>query len=111
MNLAIKPAAEKFIRRIMRFSGGPDAGFRLVVAAGCAGLSANFDAAPAPMPGDGVFLINGIRFFIPAESRLLLEGVCMDFVDTPLQTGFVFFDPKQTATCGSKGGSVTAAAH
>jgi iron-sulfur cluster assembly accessory protein len=111
MNLTIKPAAEKFIRRIIRFSRGPDAGFRLVVTAGgCAGLSANFDAAENPMPGDGVFLINGIRFFLPAESRLLLEGVTMDFVDSPLQTGFVFFDPKQKMTCGSRDSSATAAA-
>ncbi len=111
MNLTIKPEAEKFIRRVMRFADGPDAGFRLVVTAGgCAGLSANLDAAEAPLPGDGVVLINGVRFFLPAESRLLLEGVTMDFVDTPLQTGFVFFDPKQTMTCGSKDSSDTATA-
>ena len=43
--------------------------------------------------------LSGMRFFLPAESRLLLEGVTIDFVETPMQTGFVFHDPKQEA-CG-----------
>ncbi len=50
-----------------------------------------------------------MRFFLPAESRLLLQGVTIDFVDTPLQTGFVFHDPK-AASCGCKSEADTSAA-
>jgi len=40
--------------------------------------------------------------FLPAESRLLLDGVTIDFTDTPAKTGLVFHDPKAT-TCSSHG--------
>jgi len=38
--------------------------------------------------------------FLPAESRILLDGVTIDFADTPSQTGLVFKDPKQVS-CSS----------
>jgi iron-sulfur cluster assembly accessory protein len=102
MNVTITPAAEKFIRRMMRFGGGPDSGFRLTVSSGgCSGLAAEFSVEPEPRQGDAVVALSGMKFFLPAESRLLLEGVTIDFVDTPMQTGFVFHDPKG-ASCGCK---------
>ncbi len=100
MNVTLTPAAEKFVRRMMRFDGGPDSGFRMSVSAGgCSGLAAEFSVEAKPRAGDAVVTMNGIRFFLPAESRLLLEGVTIDFADTPMQTGFVFHDPKATS-CG-----------
>ncbi len=99
MNVTITPAAEKFIRRMLRFGGGPESGFRLAVApGGCSGLAAEFDVEPAPRPGDAVVDCNGIRLFLPAESRLLLEGVTIDFTDSPLQSGFIFHDPKSNGS-------------
>ena len=100
MNMSVTPAAEKFIKRMMRFDGGPASGFRLEVSAGgCSGLAAQFSVEPQPRPGDAVVNLSGMKFFLPAESRLLLDGVTIDFVDSPLQTGFVFHDPKATG-CG-----------
>lgn len=100
MNMSVTPAATKFIQRMMRFDGGPASGFRLQVSAGgCAGLAAQFSVEPQPQPGDAVVNLGGVKFFLPAESRLLLEGVTIDFVDSPLQSGFVFYDPKATS-CG-----------
>jgi iron-sulfur cluster assembly accessory protein len=105
MELAITPAAEKFIRRLLRFDGGPGSGLRLkVTAGGCSGLAADFSVEASPPTGDKTVEVNGIRFFMPAESRLLLEGVTIDFSDTPLNTGFVFHDPKKSGgACGSSG--------
>jgi iron-sulfur cluster assembly accessory protein len=101
MDLTMTPAAEKFIRRLLRFDGGPGSGFRLKVSpGGCSGLAADFSVAAAPGPGEQAFTVNGLTLFLPAESRLLLDGVTIDFADTPLQSGFVFNDPKQVA-CGS----------
>jgi iron-sulfur cluster assembly accessory protein len=100
MNLKMTPAAEKFIRRLLRFDGGPDAGFRLkVTPGGCSGLAAEFDVAAAPATGEQAIDVNGVKLFLAAESRLLLDGVTIDFADTPLQSGFVFQDPKLVA-CG-----------
>jgi iron-sulfur cluster assembly accessory protein len=100
MSFTITPAAERFIRRMMRFESRPGSGFRLAVSpGGCSGLAAMFDVAPAPAadekPGTG----NGLTFVLSAETRLLLDQVTIDFVDTPSQTGFVFNDPKQ-GSCG-----------
>lgn len=107
MNIAITPAAEKFIRRMVRFSAAPDGGFRLMVTAGgCSGLAAEFDVENTPRTGDAVVEVNGIKLFLPAESRLLLDGVTVDFADTPLESGLVFRNPKSTgSSCGSSAGS------
>ncbi len=100
MDMTITAAAEKFIRRMLRLGGEGGSGFRLVVTAGgCSGLSGNFSIENKPCAGDAVYEHNGLRLFLPAESRMLLQGVTVDFADTPTQTGLVFHDPKAGA-CG-----------
>jgi iron-sulfur cluster assembly accessory protein len=100
MDMSVTPAAQKFIQRMMRFDGAPGSGFRLEVSAGgCSGLAAQFTVEGKPRPGDAVVNLGGLKFFLPAESRLLLDGVTIDFVDSPLQSGFVFHDPK-AKSCG-----------
>jgi iron-sulfur cluster assembly protein len=105
MDITITSNAEKFIKRMVNFSGmGAGAGFRLSVSpGGCSGLASEFSVEAEPLPGDAVVTIQGMKFFLPAESRILLQGVTMDFADTPLSSGFVFQDPKSTGcgTCGS----------
>ncbi len=108
MNLTITSAAEKFIRRLLRFDGGPGSGFRLLMSAGgCSGLSAVFSVEDSPHKGDAIVEVNGVRLFLPTESRLLLDGVTIDFADTATQSGLVFHDPKKTACgCGANGVAV-----
>jgi len=110
MDIAVTPPAEKFIRRWLRFDGGPGSGFRLqVTAGGCSGLAAEFSVEAAPRSGDTVVEVNGIKLFLPAESRLLLDGVTVDFAETPTQSGFVFHDPKKkSCACGPNGVTVEA---
>jgi iron-sulfur cluster assembly accessory protein len=100
MNISIAPAAEKFIRRMLRFDGGPDSGFRLLVSpGGCSGLSAEFTVESAPLSGDATVTVGDLKLFLPAESRLLLDGVTIDFAESIDKTGFVFRDPKQAGAC------------
>ena len=104
MNVTITPQAEKFIRRMIRFNGGSEtSGFRLSVKpGGCSGLSSEFTVEAAPLEGDSVLDSNGAKIFLPAESRILLEGVTVDFADTPMATGLTFVDPKaQPCGCSS----------
>ena len=109
MNVTFTPAAEKFIRRMLRFGGGAGSGFRLSVSpGGCSGLAAEFDVEPAPRPGDSVLDWNGMKLFLPAANRLLLEGVTVDFAETPTQSGLVFRDPKSSgSSCSSSAPLVT----
>lgn len=109
-NIVLKPAAVKFISRIVRFSGLPaGAGFRLAVSpGGCSGYSSDFSAEAAPGPGEQVLEVEGLRLFLGAESRLMLEGVTVDFADTPTQSGLTFTNPNQAA-CGCSSASTDSA--
>jgi len=95
MNITVTAAAERFMRRMVRFGGaGAGAGFRLsVTPGGCSGYSSEFNVEPAPRSGDAVLDINGLKVFLPAESRLLLEGFTVEFVETAAEAGLRFLDP------------------
>lgn len=95
----LTPAAQKFISRIVRFSGLPaGAGLRLLVGAGgCSGYTSEFSAEAAPQPGEETLELNGLRLFLPAESRLMLQGVTIDFTETATQSGLSFFNPNKAA--------------
>lgn len=96
--ITITPAAEKFIRRMLRFSETPAGGFKLSVApGGCAGYSSVFSVEAAPAPGEAECTVAGLRLFLDAQSRLLLDGMTMDFAETPLQAGLVFSKPGAAA--------------
>jgi iron-sulfur cluster assembly protein len=106
MNITITPKAESFMRRMIRFNGGEaGSGFRLCVApGGCSGYSSSFTVESAPLQGDAVLQSNGIKVFLPAESRILLDGVTIDFADTAMSTGLTFINPNaQTCACSSSG--------
>ena len=103
--VTVTPAAEKFMRRMVRFSEHPAGGFRLSVApGGCSGYTSEFTVEAAPQQGDGELVVNGLRVFLPAESRLLLDGVTVDFAETPLQSGLSFINQNaETCGCSSTG--------
>jgi iron-sulfur cluster assembly accessory protein len=101
MNFTITPAATKFIRMMIRADGDAASGFRLAVSpGGCSGLAADISVRREPAQGEAVVERDGVKLFLPAESRILLDGVTIDFADTPSQTGLVFRDPKQVS-CSS----------
>lgn len=105
MNITFTPSAEKFIRRLVTFDGGPGYGLRLLVSpGGCSGMSAEFSVQPAPGEGEQVFTHPSFKLFLPAQSRLLLDGVTIDFAETATSTGFVFHDPKaKNCGCSTQG--------
>jgi iron-sulfur cluster assembly accessory protein len=105
MNITLAPGAERFIRRMLRFTTSVEAGFRLrVKPGGCSGLAAEFDIEPQLGERDQLWSIAGLRIFLDAESALLLDGATVDFVDSMAQTGFVFkFAGLANACCGSAG--------
>jgi len=101
MNFTLTLAATKFIRMMIRADGDTASGFRLAVSpGGCSGLAADISVRREPAAGEAVVERDGVKLFLPAESRILLDGVTIDFADTPSQTGLVFRDPKQIS-CAS----------
>ena len=56
-------------------------------------------------------LVNGLKLYLPAESRLMLDGVTVDFADTPTQSGLTFVNPAQAACgCSTAGDGASATA-
>lgn len=105
------PAADKFIRRMVRFSDHPGGGLRLTVTeGGCSGYNAEFTVEPAAKEGDAEVLVGGTRVFLPAQSRLLLQGVVMDFADTPTKSGLTFTNPNAAPCACSSSGDAAASA-
>ncbi len=101
-NFTMTAKAQRFIRMMLMSDGGPGAGFRLAVKpGGCSGMSADVEVLAAPLAGDAVVTQDGLKLFLPAESRLLLEGVTIDFQETPTSTGLTFFNPEAVSTCSS----------
>ena len=112
VQLSVSPAAGKFMRRMVRCSGAPGGGFRLqVTAGGCSGYSSSFSVEPAPLPGDVEVDVDGLRLFVTAESRALLEGATVDFADTALQSGLTVSHPRRTAGACASGGEAGPPAH
>lgn len=108
-NVTVLPAAEKFIRRMVRFSDHPTGGMRLTVTpGGCSGYSSEFTVEAAPRAGDAEMSFGGTRVFLPAESRLVLDGVIVDFVDSPTKSGLTFTNPGQAPCACSTSGDATA---
>lgn len=95
MNITITDQAAKYMSRMIRFNGGAaGAGFRLVVTpGGCSGFNSSFTVEAAPLDGDMALDSNGVKIFLPAESRILLDGVTVDFTDTAMSTGLSFINP------------------
>ena len=112
-NVTLTPAAAKFMSRMVRFSGEPDgAGFRLLVSAGgCSGFNSEFTVEAQLQTGDALVETSGVRLFLPAESRLLLDGVTIDFSDTPTKSGLTFINPNQAPCACSSSSTGTQATH
>ncbi|MBB1074965.1 iron-sulfur cluster assembly accessory protein [Rhodoferax sp. 4810] len=103
-NVTLTPAATKFINRVVRFSGlGTGAGLRLAVKpGGCSGYSSEFSAQAAPAADEKLLEVGGVRLFLAAESRLLLNGLIIDFTETATESGLTFTDPnKEACACSS----------
>jgi iron-sulfur cluster assembly accessory protein len=103
LTLELTPAAETFIRRMMRFNAASKAGFRLKVRqGGCSGFAVGFDLATEPGSGEVVWEQAGLRIFLDAESRLFLNGAKVDFQETHSETGFVVIaEGRSPQACGS----------
>jgi iron-sulfur cluster assembly accessory protein len=98
ITMELTPAAEKFIRRMMRCASDANSGFRLKVRpGGCSGLAVEFDLAAEPGANEVVWKHSELRIFLDSASCLLLKGSVVDFIDSRSLTGFVVTTPGRTA--------------
>ena len=105
MTVTLTEKAAFRLRSFIRSSTSDDAasekGVRLaVVDGGCSGYEYALDITNKPTPEDLIFEQDKVRIYIDPKSEPLLKGVVVDFVDSLVQSGFVFTNPNATGTCG-----------
>jgi iron-sulfur cluster assembly protein len=106
----LTPAGARFLARLVRFDGGPGYGVSLKVSpGGCSGLSSSFEVAHGAGPGEAVVDAGGVRLFLDAQARLLLDGATIDFQETPTSAGLVIRTPASGCGCGGAGASAAPA--
>ena len=80
---------------------GKDYGLKLaVIAGGCSGYSYALNFAEKALPDDSEFEIKGVKVFIPNDSKAMLEGIKIDYVDSLQGAGFKISNPNAEHTCG-----------
>lgn len=101
-NTRLTAAAEKFIRRMTRFTTSENAGFRLkVTPGGCSGLAVTFDVVDEPDSREVLWTPSRLRIFLDPTSCLLLQDAVLDFAETLAHTGFVVITKDPAGQCCS----------
>ena len=100
MAIALAPAALERARRFLASS--PDAlGLRFgVTRTGCSGWGYVVDLAREEQPGDTITEQDGVRIYVDAQSRPMVDGTEIDFAQKGLNQEFVFRNPNAAAECG-----------
>jgi iron-sulfur cluster assembly protein len=94
--------AVKALHRVLETAETPSAGLRIrVEAGGCSGYRYQMGLDSLVLDDDAVFRVGDITVLVDAESRPLLEGAEVDFVDSLEGSGFVIENPNARLGCGS----------
>ncbi|MGC8779741.1 MAG: iron-sulfur cluster insertion protein ErpA [Anaerolineae bacterium] len=67
---------------------------------GCSGLQYGMTFDDNPRPVDTVFEQHGLRVVVDPRSLPYLVGANIDYVDTPMGSGFQIDNPNAVSTCG-----------
>jgi iron-sulfur cluster assembly protein len=100
--ITITDKASSEVKRIMSENKMVESfGLRVgVKGGGCSGMSYSLGFDSAPLDGDSVIEIKGVKLFVDGKSLFYLSGTELDFSDGLNGKGFVFNNPNATKTCG-----------
>lgn len=100
MAITLTPVALERVRRFIAQTPGA-MGLRFGVArTGCSGWGHVADLAREQREGDTVYEFEGVRIFVDAQSKPLVDGTEIDFTRQGLGETFLFRNPNATAECG-----------
>ncbi len=89
------------IKSLVAERGGDTLGIRVgVKSSGCTGLAYTFEYVDVEQPGDEKVQSEGVSVYIESKALLYLFGTTLDFVETELESGFVFKNPNSKGNCG-----------
>jgi iron-sulfur cluster assembly protein len=99
--LLITPSAASRVQELLAGRGKPSYGVRIgVKTKGCSGLSYTLEFADEARPMEDIVEESGVRILIDPKAALFIIGTEMDFVETDLESGFVFRNPNEKGRCG-----------
>jgi iron-sulfur cluster assembly protein len=99
--LTITSAALDRIRALIASRGKPTAGVRVGIRSrGCSGMSYTLEFADQRGPFDEVVDVDGVSVLIDPKATMFILGTEMDYVETKLESGFVFRNPNEKGRCG-----------
>lgn len=99
--IIVSDAAVNHIKELIKERGKPTLGIRVgVKSSGCTGLAYTFEYADDEKKGDEKISQDGICVYIDSKALLYLFGTKLDFVETDLESGFVFINPNSKGQCG-----------
>ena len=99
--VAITEKAASKVKEIIEAQAPRPAGLRIaVVGGGCSGFSYSMTFENNPGMLDKTYNSDGFKLIVDQASLLYLEGVEVDFVDSPEGSGFKFANPQVKSTCG-----------
>ena len=95
---------EAAAQRIQELTGRADSeivGLRVGIKnGGCAGQSYTVEYAHEIRPTDEVVEDKGVKIFIDPAATMFLLGSEMDYVESTMQSGFIFNNPNEKSRCG-----------
>ncbi|MBK8906365.1 MAG: iron-sulfur cluster assembly accessory protein [Rhodospirillales bacterium] len=99
--LSVTPAAAERIKAMIAGRGKPTAGVRVGVRSrGCSGMAYTLEFADEKGPFDEEVGVDGVNILIDPKAAMFIIGTEMDFVDSKLESGFVFRNPNEKGRCG-----------
>lgn len=99
--IQLTPKAAKAIQRFIKYSETPVVGMRLLVSGGgCSGLQYSVRLEAHPAVDDTILELDGIKVMIDPETKPMVNGLTIDFIDSMTQSGFSFDNPNAKAACG-----------
>lgn len=89
------------VKAAMAREGKTDAGLRVMVeTGGCAGLTYRIGLDSQPRSDDAVFETCGVRLFVDPDSKPVVAGMRIGFVQSLEGSGFTFDNPNAVSKCG-----------
>ncbi|MDD3446937.1 MAG: iron-sulfur cluster assembly accessory protein [Zavarzinia sp.] len=98
--IQLTQSAVNALRTAIAGSAEPVEGLRVMVeAGGCAGFKYMMGLVASGEPDDHVAEQDGVKIFIDAHSKPVIEGTTIDFVVSLEGSGFTFDNPQAQSQC------------
>ena len=99
--LKVSMNAAKKIKELLKAENKPDYALKVrVIPGGCSGYSYDLAFVKSPVSGDDLIIKDGAKVIVDSNSKEMLNGVELDFVDSLKESGFKFKNPNAKSTCG-----------